>query len=70
MPGGIGHLATDMAGEFTQRTLIPVDRHHDEAAGGEDCRRRATKRTACTGHDRHLNDHGVSRPRSDVTASP
>jgi hypothetical protein len=33
-------------------------------ADGEGHRRRVTKRTACTGHDRHLCAHGVTRPRS------
>ena len=68
--GGIGHLATDMVGQFTQRTLIPVDSHHGTAASGEGRRRRATKRTTRTAYDRHVSVHDVNRPRSDVTASP
>jgi hypothetical protein len=69
--GGVGHLGADTVGEVTQPTLVPVDRHHGEAAGGEGHRRRVTKRTAGTGHDRHLCAHGVTRPRSAaVTCSP
>src|SRR6266568_1480255 len=67
----LSHLAADTAGEVTQPTLTPVDRHHREADGGEGHRRRVTKRTACTGHDRHLCAHGVTRPGSAaVTCSP
>jgi hypothetical protein len=61
--GGIGHLGTDVAGEFTQLLFVPVDRHYCEAGRGERRCRRATKRTACTSHDGHLGAHGVNRPR-------
>jgi hypothetical protein len=57
--GGVGHLGTDRFREVAQRMLVPVDRHHGEAAGGEGQRRRVTKRAACTGHDRHLCAHGL-----------
>jgi len=52
--GGIGHLAADANGEFTRRLLVPFDRHHRQAAGGQGRRRRLTKPAACTGHDRYL----------------
>jgi hypothetical protein len=58
--GGVGHLAVDAVGEFTQRVLVPVHRHHREAVGGEGRRRRLTKSAACTGHDRYLCAHGIS----------
>ena len=33
--GRVGHLAPGTVGEFTQPTLVPVGRHHRQAAGGE-----------------------------------
>ncbi len=62
-----------LSGEVTQRMLVPVDRHHGEAAGDEDRRRRATNRTASPGHDRHLLRswrHPTQERGGDVLAEP
>jgi hypothetical protein len=58
--GGVGDLAADIVRQVTQPMLVPVDRRHREAAGGEGHCRRLTKRTAGTGHDRHVSTHGTS----------
>jgi hypothetical protein len=50
--------------------IVPVDRHHREAAGGAGRRRRVTKRTACTGHDRHISAHAISLNLGHVPMQP
>ena len=51
-----------LVGKLAQPALVPVDRHHAEAASGEGHRRRVTKRTACADHNRHVSAHGVDLP--------
>src|SRR5258708_15438643 len=56
----VPRLTSIMSCSVSGVVLVPVGCHDREAAGGEGHRRRVTKRTACTGHDRHLNVHGIS----------
>src|SRR5216684_1802203 len=53
---GVGYLAPDAAGQFSQRILSPVDSHHCEATVGEDRCCGAPER-ARSDHDRHLGAH-------------
>ena len=55
--GGVGYLAPDAAGEFTQCLPGPVNGYYRQAAGGEVRCCGAPERAPRPGHDRHMNGH-------------